>query len=161
PKKLAACAALALVIPVFVWAGWGMLLRTKYGTFTAGYQSKFNLLPIDLRDRANKGNLSVLTDNTQSNDNYMVDDDMYPSSPLWKMHLGKSTFTQVLERERRNLPEALKQILILITPGGVLALALALSSLHRRARRAEIMWAWITVGSTLTLIFGYCMLVFD
>src|SRR5205807_2270763 len=52
-------------------------------------------------------------------------------------------------------------ILILITPGGVLALALALSSLHRRARRAEIMWAWITVGSTLTLIFGYCMLVFD
>jgi hypothetical protein len=67
----------------------------------------------------------------------------------------------VLERERRNLPEALKQILILITPGGVLGVALALSSFHRHARRAELMWTWITVASTLTLMIGYCMLVFD
>ena len=160
PKRLALCAALALAIPVFVWLGWGMLLRTKYGRFTAGYQSKLNLLPVDLRDSVNKRNLSVLTD-AQSNDNYMVVDEMYPSSPLWKTHLPKSTLARLLEREYRNLPEALKQLMILITPGGLLALGLALSSLRRYARRPDNIWTFVTVGSAFTLISGYCMLVFD
>lgn len=161
PKKIVTCAALALIIPVFVWAGWGMLLRTKYCTFTAGYQSKFNLLPVDLRDSVNKRNLSVLSDTAQSNDNYMVVDQMYPSSPLWKARLEKSSFTQLLEREYRNIPNALKEIMILITPGCLLALGLAFDSLRRHARRPEIIWAWITVVSAFTLILGYCMLVFD
>ncbi len=57
------CAGIA--IPLLVWFGWGMILQTKYGVFTAGYQSKWNLLDQNTRERAerNSSNLLVLRDN--------------------------------------------------------------------------------------------------
>ena len=161
PKKAAACATLALVIPMVVWTGWGVALRMKYGTFTAGYQCKWNLLPLDLRNRVGKGGLSVLMHTSRSNDAYMVVDDMYPGSPLWKAHLGNSRIGQILKNEDHNVPEAIKQILILLTPGGLLALCLAIRRLHHASMRAEILWAWVIICSTLSLILGYGMLVFD
>jgi hypothetical protein len=161
PKKAAACATLALIIPMVVWTGWGLALKTKYGTFTAGYQCKWNLLALDLRNRIGRGSLSVLMDTSRSNDAYMVVDDMYPGSPLWKEHLGNSTIRQVLKNEDHNLPEAIKQIIVLLTPGGLLALCLAIRRLHHASMRAEILWAWVIICTTLSLILGYGMLVFD
>lgn len=162
PKKATASTLAGLMIPLLTWAGWGMLLETKYGRFTAGYQSKWNLLSIETRNTADKGALSILADTSQSNDGYMVVDSMYPSSPLWNAHLDMRTAgSRIFQREMRNLPEATKQILILITPGGVLGLLLSLRHLIRSRKTQEIIWSWVVVCSTISLALAYCMLVFD
>lgn len=155
------CTGLALVIPMATWIGWGLLLRVKYGSFTAGYQLKLNLLPLDFRNRIDHGALSVLTDTSQTNDEYMVVDSMYPSSPLWKAQLKPSDIPEVLQREKRNLPEAIKQVLILITPGCGIAVLLALRRLRRVSMEADTIWAWVVAFNVLSLILAYCMLVFD
>jgi hypothetical protein len=157
------CAIAGLVIPLLVWTLWGVALQTKYGHFTAGYQSKWNLLDADAKESSTRGNLAFLRDTSHSIGPYMVADNMYPASPLWEAHLSlRRVIPQILGKEKHNLPEAVKQIVILITPGGVLALILSLRSLGVCTNLAkEATLAWIVMVSAMTLVIGYCMLVFD
>jgi len=157
-KHVVISAVAAMAIPFLVWVSWGSLLRVKYGQFTAGYQAKYNLLDPETKKSADRRGLKILDDTSNRYDRYMVVDTMYPRSPLWGAHLnpGKA-ISQIFQKELKNVPEALKQIIILITPGGVLAFFLALG--HLRGTQATL--AWIAAGTSILLILGYCMLVFD
>jgi hypothetical protein len=62
---------------------------------------------------------------------------------------------------RHNLPEASKQILVLLTPGGILAILLALLAARRDAVSAESQLIFITILDAASLVIGYSMLVFD
>jgi hypothetical protein len=69
----------------------------------------------------------------------------------------------IFEDELRNIPAAIKEEVILISPGGILALITALVFLTRgRASHSpEAAFAWISVISLATLVGAYGMLVFD
>jgi 4-amino-4-deoxy-L-arabinose transferase-like glycosyltransferase len=156
-------AAAGLLVPIAIWSGWGIALRAKYGVFTPGYQSKWNLLDLDTRKRATQVNtqLSFLRDFSRSYDAYGLVDGMFPGSEAWhaRLHISK-VLPQILQNERHNLPEAIKQVVVLMTPGGVLAFTLAMIVLGKR-KRPENLLAWIVLLDSIALVFGYCMLVFD
>lgn len=162
PSRAVGCMLLAMFLPLLFWSSWGLVLKTKYGHFTAGYQSTWNLLPNQTKVAVGQDGLSFLSDRSRSTDEYLVVDNMYPSSPLWNVHpeLG-ALAPQVFSKERHNLPEAIKQLFILLTPGVILALFLSLRDLIATARRAEKIWASIVLCSAAALVFSYCMLVFD
>jgi 4-amino-4-deoxy-L-arabinose transferase-like glycosyltransferase len=161
-KRMVIFTAAAMAIPLLVWGGWGVLLKTKYGQFTAGYQAKYNLLASDSKKSADRGELTILEDTSKNYDRYMVVDDMYPGSPLWNEHLSaRKAISQILHKELKNLPEAFKQIVILITPGGVLAFLLLFRWMDWRRPRPEVILALIAALTSVLLIAGYCMLVFD
>jgi 4-amino-4-deoxy-L-arabinose transferase-like glycosyltransferase len=163
PQKAISYALLALLIPFMTWTGWGAALQTKYGHFTSGYQSKWNLLDAETKGSAGKGRLSFFSDTSRSIDRYMVTDNIYPGSPLWNAQVDlRKLAPQAFRREVENLPEAFKQLLILITPGGGLAFLLTLRHLSRWERHnANTALAWIVTLNVFTLVGGYCMLVFD
>lgn len=162
PRRAVTSTALGMILPLIVWASWGMLLKSKYGYFTAGYQLRWNLLDDRTKMAADRAGLSVLTDTSRSNDEYMVVDNMYPSSSLWRVPIERHPVArEIWSREKQNLPQAIKQIFVLITPGGILALLFALARLVRTGRTEEMMWAVIVLCGTTTLVFAYCMLVFD
>ncbi len=161
-KRAAVCASAALIIPFVVWTAWGATLATKYGRFTSGYQTKWNLLSPEAQKIADMTETSVVTDTSRSVDEYMVVDNMYPSSTLWSTHLDlRPLINQIIKKENKNFPEAIKQILILITPAGPLAIILALRFLKNEGMTEEKIWAWIVISSSIVSIFAYCMLVFD
>ncbi|HEX8815935.1 MAG TPA: hypothetical protein VF753_10580 [Terriglobales bacterium] len=157
----------ALAIPFMIWTCWGFALKTKYGVFTAGYQSKWNLLDERAREAVDAGpkHLSVLRDTSQDFDRDMVADNLPPHSPLWQTKLeAAESVRMVLGRERENLPQALKELVILITPGGVLTLVVAVCwgcTGVGTKRRPEARLLWIVLASAASLIGAYCMLVFD
>jgi 4-amino-4-deoxy-L-arabinose transferase-like glycosyltransferase len=159
-------AVAALAIPLMIWCGWGLALRTKYGVFTAGYQSRWNLLDDRTRDSVEAGplHLSVLHDTSQNFGADMVVDNMPPGSPPWHAKPRPSeTLRLLLQRDRDNLPQALKELMILITPGGILAVLLAIAAAKRtsRNRQPEAWFLWIVLVSAASLMAAYCMLVFD
>jgi hypothetical protein len=150
----------ALSIPLMIWSGWGLALKTKYGVFTPGYQSKWNLLDERSRD-AGLQPLSVLHDTSKNFGADMVVDNMPPGSPLWHTKVPPSgTIRLLLERERVNLPQAVRELILLMTPGGLLAIILAVTVIGRNCR-PEARFLWIVLASVASLITGYCMLVFD
>ncbi len=158
PKQIVVAAVAGIALPVLVWGSWGSFLKVRYGQFTAGYQARYNLLDPEAKKSADKGGLAILDDTSENYGQYMVVDDMYPGSPLWNVHLNpREVSSQILHKELRNLPEAFKQIMILITPGCALAFLLAL----RSGYRTQTTLAWIALVNSTLLIFGYCMLVFD
>ena len=162
PRQILISAVAGMAIPLLIWGSWGSLLKTKYGQFTAGYQARFNLLNSEAKKSATSGGLAVLSNTANNLDRYMVSDTMYPGSPLWNAHSNpRKLAPQLLQKELDNLPEAFKQIIVLLTPGGVLAFLLALHYLDWRERRAEATLAWIAALTSTMLISGYCMLVFD
>ncbi len=163
-RRALLCSCAAIAVPVSVWLGWGMTLKTKYGVFTPGYQARWNLIDEDTREAAdrNASMLSVLSDTSRSYDSYLVADNMFPGCLLWQTRLRPALLTrQILDKERQNLPAAVKQITILLTPGGLLALVLVLWYLSAKRRSLERAFAIIVLASTVTLIIGYSMLVFD
>lgn len=163
-KRTALCASIALAIPLLVWLGWGSALRLKYGVFTAGYQSRVNLFSPEIREAAERraSRLSVLYDTSRSYDSYMVVDDMCPGSLLWQEPMQPRKILQLaFDRERQHLPEALKQLVILLTPGGILALIVGFRCLSVETCAPEKRFAEIVFASAGTLVVGYCMLVFD
>jgi len=156
------CAGIA--VPLMIWFGWGMVLRSKYEVFTAGYQSKWNLLDQNTREGADRSinNLVVLRDTSRSSDSYMVVDNMFPRSPLWHTRLTwASAPRMILSKERQNLPQALKEIAILVTPGGLLAMILTFLALADQRQKPEAQFILIVFVQTASLIAVYCMLVFD
>jgi len=70
---------------------------------------------------------------------------------------------QILRKEMQNAPQACKEFMILLTPGGVLALLVCVVQLTRnRLRSAEhYRFVWIVLITTAMLVGAYCMLVFD
>ncbi|MGB6500571.1 MAG: glycosyltransferase family 39 protein [Thermoplasmata archaeon] len=162
PRRLVSSLLLAFLFPGIVWFGWGMALRTKYGVFTTGYQLRGNLI-INWRRHLShhpRGDDLAFVEVPSLYDNYMVDE---PWSSLQSFHLQRSALLiMIMETEIQNLPSALKQTSILLTPAGILALAVMLLLLIRdRRHAAETAFALIACLSSLALIVAYCMLVFD
>src|SRR5207302_10728519 len=63
----------------------------------------------------------------------------------------------------KNLPKALKEILIVVTPGGLIAFVLVFALLFRmRAQYSpEFSLVLVIAMGVITLLLAYCMLVFD
>jgi len=151
-------------IPILFAAGWASILHLKYGVYTTGTQFKSNLFQWTLRVHTNSGAYSLLRDTRDEVDEYFVDDPMPPDSPLWRytIRVGE-TFPKVLQAETRNIPHALKETAIVITPGGLLAFAISVVFLSARKREYPIEWrfAVIVFVAAISLLVTYSMLVFD
>jgi 4-amino-4-deoxy-L-arabinose transferase-like glycosyltransferase len=165
PKKAVASLIVAAMFPALIWMSWGTALRQKYGVFTTGYQLRWNLYDPALRPASISGHgLAVLHDTRGTYDSYMVTDAMPPGSPFWHLHVWRpGLLSQIAQKEVQNIPEALKNLLVLLTPGGVLALVLCVAQLTRARKKcpARFRFAWIVLLTTAALVLAYCMLVFD
>ncbi len=155
--------ACAICIPLLVWMGWGFALKSKYGVFTAGYQLKWNLLDAEVRNLPTQmPGPSLISDYRRSHDAYLVGDSMYPGSPLWNYRPNpRETMRLILSRERSNVPRALKEIAILITPGGIVAILLAAFYVRGKELSSDKILLIVVLFCAATLVLGYCMLVFD
>ena len=158
----AALLVLALLLPVLVWFGWGETLKAKYGFFTAGYQLRANLM-VDLRrqlSHSDRGDPFPLSD--VSDDKYMVAETPPLGIQSFKM-TNPALVAVILKNELRNIPRALKELMILLTPGGVLGLIVGLVVMTRApaSPSAERVFCWICMASLVALIAAYGMLVFD
>lgn len=154
---------LAFLVPAIVWLTWGEVLKTKYGAFTTGYQMRANLM-VDLNRKLNhreRGDAYAFVD-TPYYDNYMVGETFWPAVKTFKV-MNPALVPVILENELHNVPSAVKEVVILLTPGGILALAagLALLTRKRASYTPEATFVWISVANLATLIAAYGMLVFD
>jgi 4-amino-4-deoxy-L-arabinose transferase-like glycosyltransferase len=165
PRRILLALSCAAAAPALVWTGWGLSLHARYGVFTSGYQLHWNLLPQEARAaQAHGKDLLVLTDTRKIYDAYMVSDTMPAGSPLWHTSVWhESTIRQILGKERENLPVAIKELLVLLTPGGILLFLCCLGWLtaHRTRYTLQFRFVWLTVVTTGALLGAYCMLVFD
>jgi 4-amino-4-deoxy-L-arabinose transferase-like glycosyltransferase len=162
--KAAVALVCVAIFPILTMAGWGTAIRQKYHVFTTGYQLRFNLLEPAARRAAMHGELTVLRDGRASYDSFMVSDQMPPGSPVWRVAVWRpGLLRQVLQKEAENIPRAIKELLVLLTPGGFLALFLGLIQMTRGRGQApaRFRFAWLVVLTTAALVAAYCMLVFD
>jgi 4-amino-4-deoxy-L-arabinose transferase-like glycosyltransferase len=163
-RKAVTALVCAAIFPMLISAGWRSAIWQKYHVFTTGYQLRFNLLDPAARRAAAPGGLAVLHDARPSYDSFMVSDQMPPESPLWRVKVWRPGLVrQVLQKETQNIPQAIKEFLVLLTPGGMLALCLCVIQLTRgrRQARGRFAFAWIVLFTTAALVVAYCMLVFD
>lgn len=157
---------LAAIAPIIVAASWGSVLHAKYGVFTTGSQFRTNIMQWTLHEDLsphNKG-YEVLVDTSQATDAYMVTDPMPPHSPAWTFHLtSRRLITQIIRTEFRNIPRAIKEIVVVITPGGCLLVCLGLLAFRRcgEAHQNQLLIIAIVAFSSLALVGAYCMMVFD
>jgi len=165
PRRAATALLCAAAVPALVWASWGIALRAKYGVFTTGYQLHWNLIDPEWNAAQATGHgMLVLHDHRGTYDSYMVSDVMSPGSPLWKVKVWRGdVLRRIVHKELTNVPVAGKELLVLLTPGGLLALLLCAIQLSREHRRfqARFQFAWIVTFATAALVAAYCMLVFD
>ena len=164
PRRLLAPLFLAFLLPVAVWASWGVALRTKYGVFTAGCQLRINLMINWHRwlRHGPPGYSPEFVDMSSLLDKYTVS--IVPWSSLQNFHLRiAQLLPMIVGAEFHNVPSAVKETVILLSPAGVLALAAMLMLLARNRRRfpTEAEFSCIALLSTVSLILAYCMLVFD
>jgi hypothetical protein len=165
-KEAAARVALAAIIPTLVVGSWAFVLHMKYGTLTTGDQFRTNILQWTLHEKwpaGDKGFL-VLRDESKNVDEYMVGDPLPPGSPFWQYHYTLSRLVPaILSSEVRNIPLAIREILVVFTPGGTLAFALATIALRlkRQTFPVEFRIALTVLAGSVTLVLAYCMLVFD
>jgi hypothetical protein len=158
--------AAAALIPVVIAAGWAAVLHSKYGVFTTGSQFKANLLQWTLhayRDHPDP-TYAVLRDATQNLDEYIVGDPMPPGSWPWAYRIEISRLLpKVIVAEEHNLPQVAKEMIIVATPGGMLAFAFALIMLTRQRDRNLVEWRFAAViaVAALSLVLAYSMLVVD
>jgi 4-amino-4-deoxy-L-arabinose transferase-like glycosyltransferase len=165
PKKAASALVVAAIFPALVWAGWGTALQTKYGKFTTGYQLRWNLLDPAMRSAPDRSlGLTSLDETRASYDAYMVTDAMPPGSRFWQAKVWRPALLgQIARKEAQNIPVACKEFLVLLTPGGVLALVVCVVQLTRGQRISPVRarFVWIVLLTTTALVVAYCMLVFD
>jgi 4-amino-4-deoxy-L-arabinose transferase-like glycosyltransferase len=163
PRRLATSFLLAFLFPVIVWISWGTALRTKYGVFTAGYQLRTNLMTNWRRQQSHRriGDSLAFSDTSSLYDHYMVGES-WPSVQTFSLR-NAGLLTMIVATEVRNIPQAVKETLILLTPAGALAFPFMLALLirNRGQYKSEAVLAVVALISTLSLIVAYCMLVFD
>jgi 4-amino-4-deoxy-L-arabinose transferase-like glycosyltransferase len=165
PRQAVRALAVAAIFPALLWASWGMALRAKYGVFTTGYQLHWNLVDPDLRAaQQHSPGMLALYDSRGTYDSHMVADAMPPGSPFWQVKVWRpGLIRQIVRKEIQNVPQACKEFMVLLTPGGLLALLLCIIQLTRGRLRypAHYRFVWIVVFTTAALVGAYCMLVFD
>jgi len=161
-RSATASLLLAFLAPAIIWLTWGEALKMKYGVFTTGYQLRANLM-VDLKRHLRhreRGDPYAFVDT--SYDKYMIAETSWPALQEFTI-MNPALVPVILGNELRNVPAALKEVVILLTPGGVLALAVGLILLTRRraSYSPEATFAWISIISLGTLVGAYGMLVFD
>jgi len=165
-KPIVARFALAAAIPAVVAAGWAAVLHSKYGVYTAGNQFRLNMLQWILRAYDEHRAYTMLTDNSEHYDEYVVFD-APRGSWMWTYHIGfRRALPRMIRAEMRNLPKAAKELTIVETPGGLLAFLFALAALARRRREnpnQTTAWRFCLVAAIagLSLLIAYSMLVID
>lgn len=167
PRKQAALRlVLAGALPLLVAAAWAATLHYKYGAFTTGTQFKVNFLQWNTRaydDRSHK-TYAVLEDTRSSMDEYNVNDPMPPGSWPWRYRIDATAAApQLIAHELLNLRKALKELFIVVTPGGLIAFAIVVAILAARRRQypAEFELVALIAFGIVSLLFAYCLLVFD
>jgi hypothetical protein len=165
-KETGARMTLALAIPFLFAAGWAFVLHAKYGIYTTGDQFRTNLLQWTLHEKwpSTARGFVVLRDESEMKDAYMVEEPIPSGSPLWRYHYSlRRLVPAVLSAERHNLPLALKELLIVLTPGGALLFGFALIALRRGRETLPVQSGVIFTifASSSVLVAAYCMLAFD
>ena len=158
--------AIAAIAPAIIVGGWGSVLHAKYGVFTTGSQFKTNIMQWTLHQDLSpqKKGYTVLIDTSEWSDEYMVSDPMPPHSSAWNFRLKASELLpKVAAKEFSNIPYALKEIAVVVTPGGCLLLCFGLFAFRRWGEkvRNQLTILGIVSFSSLALILAYCMMVFD
>ncbi len=158
--------SLAFLFPVLIAGSWAAVLHAKYGFYVTGTQFKTNYLQSTVRafDHTHEGSYAFLRDTSSEIDKYMVNDPMPPNSWPWRYHISpQRALRPALMAELRNIPRALKEVAILLTPGGILAFLLGLAALgaQRTKYHQEFRLGILIALSAIALVLGYCMLVFD
>jgi hypothetical protein len=166
PKKRASRLALAALVPVLAAGGWACVLHSKYGVFTTGTQFKANLMEWTLSAYQGRHDptYAFLRDTTLEVDEFVVDDPMPPGSWPWQYRVSiRQALPKLALAEVRNLPRVLKELVIVITPGGILAFFATIGIIASRRRDYPVPWQGILViaVSAITLGCAYSMLVFD
>jgi len=165
---------LASLLPLLIAAGWATALHSKYGIFTTGSQFKANFLLSNMRTYSQREPTYVLLNDTvlqpgvsdpstQKADEYMVNDPLPPNSRAWSYRLTiRQAVPLVMAAERRNLPVALKELTIVLTPGGILGFLFMLQLMIRRRKQCvpEFRFTCVVAVSAVSLILAYGMLVF-
>jgi len=158
--------ALAALIPLIVAGAWSAVLHSKYGVYTTGSQFKANFLQWTVREYADhrEKTYALLRDTTKELDEYVVADPMPPGSWAWTYHvaLGRAV-PRVLLTEQINLPKALKELTIVVTPGVLLAFTTCVAILIRKKHLYPVEWrlAAVIATSALSMVVAYSMLAFD
>jgi Dolichyl-phosphate-mannose-protein mannosyltransferase len=162
PARLGAAA----LIPVLVATGWATVLHSKYGVFTTGTQLKANLLQWTLRANSEHHDTTyaLLRNTAKEVDEYVVDDPMPPGSWPWEYRVSITpALPKMIFAEERNIPRVLKEMMIVATPGGLIAFIATLMIVARRRLQYPVEWrfALVVAASALILVLAYSMLVFD
>jgi len=166
--------ALAGMVPLFISAGWMTVLYSRYDVFTTGSQFNANFIAYNARGFRQRSERFALLQDTSPEagpgdpsflkmDDTMVNDPMPPHSRAWKYRPTISeTLRSILGAERRNLRGALKEMTILLTPGGILGFLLVACLMVQRRREfaSEFRFTVVVAVSAVSLILAYCMLVF-
>jgi hypothetical protein len=155
----------ALAIPFLVAACWAIALHSKYGVFTTGSQFKMNLLQWTLRGTTPPAfsKFHVLRDISPNMSEYCVYDPMPPGAWEWKYHFDyRTVIFRTFVAETRNIPFAMRELLVLMTPGIPLAFFALLPFLWKSPKmRVERMIAVMIMVDSLGLVLAYAMLVID
>ena len=165
---------LASLAPLLIAGAWATVLHSKYGVFTTGSQFKANFLGYNVRTYSQREPPYALLTNTLpepgvadpspwKSDEYVVNDPLPPHSRAWNYHPTiRQAVPLVIAAERRNLPAALKELTILLTPGGVLGFLLIFQTMIRRRQQLipEFRFTLVVAVSAVSLIVAYCMLAF-
>jgi hypothetical protein len=156
----------AALIPAVIAAGWAVVLHSKYGMLTVGSQFKTNLLQWTLHAYREHRDptYALLRDTTIDFDEYVVGDPMPPGSWAWAYPITiKQTLPKVILAEECNVPQVVKEMIIVGTPGGLLAFVFALAMLARHRHHYPVEWrfAIVVAVAALSLVLAYSMLVFD
>jgi len=157
--------AAAALVPALMAAGWATVLHAKYGVFTTGSQFRLNILQWTLRatDEHPDPTYLVLIDTTQDYGEYGVLD-MPRSSWMWTYPIElRQAFPKIIRAEMRNVPQAVKEMIIVETPGAMFAFVFALAVLGRRRHESPAEWRFAAVAAVavVSLVTAYAMLVVD
>ena len=158
--------SLAFVIPLLVAAAWAVVLHAKFGIWTTGTQLKTNLyqwtlkVPLSAADSP----YSFLVDEGKTSDAYQVGEPLPPGSLLLVRKLQvRVAVTAALRAELHNLPVALKEMTVILTPLGLVAVFMTAIRVWRarRERWPEFAIVSTILASSATLVIAYSCLVFD
>lgn len=157
------CAGLIPLIVALAWAG---VLHSKYGVFTTGSQFKANYLQWTVHAYREHRDVAyqVLRNTTKDVDGYVVDDPMPPGSWPWKYPITfRYAVPKMIIAAVHNIPLVLKELVIVVTPGVLLAFVavLVIVASRRCEHSAEWQFSIVVAASALSLVGAYSMLVFD